>query len=33
MIHVNIRLVWPVVLIGVVIAFLFEWRYAQRAAP
>jgi hypothetical protein len=32
MIHVNIRLVWPAVLMGVVIAFLFEWRYARRAA-
>lgn len=30
MIHVNIRLVWPVVLIGVAIAFLLEWRYAQQ---
>ncbi len=26
--HVNSLLVWPFVLVGVVIAFLLEWRYA-----
>ncbi len=26
--HVNGRLVWPFVLVGVGIAFLLEWRYA-----
>ena len=30
--HVNSLLVWPFVLIGVGIAFLLEWRYAQRSA-
>ncbi len=28
MTHVNSLLVWPIVLIGVGIAFLLEWRYA-----
>ncbi len=28
MAHVNSLLVWPIVLIGVGIAFLLEWRYA-----
>lgn len=32
MIHVNPRWVWQFVLIGVGIAFLLEWRYAQRSA-
>ena len=32
MIHVNTRWVWPFVFIGVGIAFLLEWRYAQRSA-
>ncbi len=32
MAHVNSFLVWPLVLIGVGIAFLLEWRYAERAA-
>jgi hypothetical protein len=32
MIHVNTRWVWPFVLIGVSIAFLPEWLYAQRSA-
>jgi hypothetical protein len=32
MIHVNTLWVWPFVLIGVVIAFLLEWRYAKRSA-
>jgi predicted membrane chloride channel (bestrophin family) len=32
MAHVNSLLVWPFVLIGVGIAFLLEWRYAQRSA-
>jgi len=31
MIRVNTRWVWPFVLIGVGIAFLLEWRYAQRS--
>ncbi len=31
-IHVNTRWVWPFVSIGVVIAFLLEWLYAQRSA-
>lgn len=31
MAHVNSLLVWPFVLIGVGIAFLLEWRYAQRS--
>lgn len=31
-VHVNTRWVWPVVLIGAVIAFLLEWRYARRSA-
>jgi hypothetical protein len=30
-IHVNVFWFWPFVLIGVVIAFLLEWRYAERA--
>jgi amino acid permease len=30
--RVNSLLVWPFVLIGVGIAFLLEWRYAQRSA-
>jgi hypothetical protein len=32
LVHVNKLLVWPCVLIGVGIAFLLEWRYAQRSA-
>jgi hypothetical protein len=32
MAHVNSLLVWPFVLTGVGIAFLLEWRYAQRSA-
>lgn len=32
LVHVNDRLVWPFVLIGVCIGFLVEWRYAQRSA-
>ena len=32
-IHVSTRWVWPFVLIGVGIAFLLEWLYAQRSAP
>jgi hypothetical protein len=32
MIHVNALWVWPFVLIGIVIAFLLEWRYAKRSA-
>jgi hypothetical protein len=28
-VHVNSLLVWPLVLIGVGIAFLLEWRYAS----
>lgn len=30
--HINSRLVWPVVLIGTGIAFLLEWRYARNSA-
>jgi len=29
MVHVNSLLVWPFVLVGVGIAFLLEWRYAE----
>jgi hypothetical protein len=32
MIQVNARWVWPVVLIGIGIAFVLEWLYAQRPA-
>jgi hypothetical protein len=32
MINVNISWIWPLVLIGVGIAFLLEWRYAKRPA-
>lgn len=32
MVHVSTRLVWSLVLIGIVIAFLLEWRYANRSA-
>jgi len=32
MIHVNTRWVWPVVLIGILIAFRLEWLYAKRPA-
>lgn len=32
MIYVNTRWIWPLVLIGVAIAFLLEWRYARRSA-
>jgi hypothetical protein len=32
MIHVNVLWVWPVVFIGIGIAFLLEWRYAKRSA-
>ena len=32
MIQVNTRWLWPLVAIGVAIAFLLEWRYAQRPA-
>ena len=32
MVHVNSFLVWPFVVVGVGIAFLLEWRYAQRCA-
>src|SRR5690348_8667660 len=30
--HVNSRLVWLCLLVGVCIAFLLEWRYARRSA-
>lgn len=30
--HVNSLLVWPLVLIGVGIAFLLEWRYTRPSA-
>ena len=32
LVHVNDRLIWPFVLLGVGIAFLLELRYAQRSA-
>ena len=32
LVHVNDRLVWPFVPVGVGIAFLLEWRYAKRSA-
>ena len=31
-IHLNILLIWPFLLIGVAIAFLLEWRYAKSSA-
>jgi hypothetical protein len=33
MIHVDTRWVWPVLLIGIGVAFLLEWRYGKRPAP
>jgi hypothetical protein len=33
MIHVDTRWVWPVLLIGIGVAFLLEWLYGKRAAP
>ena len=30
-IHVDTRSVWLLVLVGVGIAFLLEWRYARRS--
>ena len=32
MIHVDTHWVWPVLLIGVAIAFLLEWLYGKRSA-
>jgi hypothetical protein len=32
MIHVDTHWVWPVLLIGVAIAFLLEWLYWKRSA-
>jgi hypothetical protein len=32
LVHINKRLVWPFVVIGVGIAFLLEWRYARRSS-
>jgi hypothetical protein len=32
MIHVDMHWVWPVLLIGVAIAFLLEWLYGKRSA-
>jgi hypothetical protein len=32
LIHLDAQSVWSLVLVGVVIAFLLEWRYAKRAA-
>jgi hypothetical protein len=32
MMCVNIRWVWPFILIGISIAFLLEWRYGKRPA-
>ena len=31
LIHINPSLIWPIVLVGVGIAFLLEWRYAGRS--
>ncbi len=31
-IHVDTRWVWPVLLVGIGIAFLLEWRYGKRPA-
>jgi hypothetical protein len=31
-VHVNARLVWPLLCIGTAFAFLLEWRYANRSA-
>jgi hypothetical protein len=31
-IHLNTLWVWPIVLIGVCVAFVLEWRYAKRSA-
>jgi hypothetical protein len=33
LIHLNTFWVWPLVLIGIAIAFLLEWQYATRTAP
>jgi hypothetical protein len=30
--RVNVNLVWSLVLVGIGIAFLLEWRYARRSA-
>ena len=30
MTHINVAFVWPFVFVGVGIAFLLEWRYANR---
>jgi fatty acid desaturase len=32
MIHVDTRWVWPVLLIGIGVAFLLEWLHAKRSA-
>ena len=32
MIHVDTRWVWPVLLIGIGVAFLLEWLYGKRPA-
>lgn len=31
-IHVNVRWVWPVLLLGIGIAFMLEWLYGKRPA-
>ena len=30
-VHVQPRLVWPFVMLGMAVAFLLEWRYARRS--
>src|SRR5215469_15280400 len=31
-VHIEPRVVWPFVLVGIGIAFLLEWRYARRSS-
>jgi hypothetical protein len=33
MIHIDTRLVWPVLLVGIGVAFLLEWLYGKRPVP
>jgi hypothetical protein len=33
MIHLDTRWVWPILLVGIGIAFLLEWLYGKRPAP
>jgi len=32
LIHLDTRWIWPGVLVGTIVAFLFEWRLAKRSA-